>query len=75
VQHHAADQLHVEMALAEHALGGLAHRGEGRDQQVVEALAGGELGAELVGAGAQLLVGELATSGSSALIASTFRAW
>jgi hypothetical protein len=28
VQHHAADQLHVEMAHAEHALGGFANRGE-----------------------------------------------
>ena len=36
VQHHAADQLHVEMALAERALGGLAHGGEGRHQEVVE---------------------------------------
>jgi preprotein translocase subunit SecA len=30
VQHHAADHLHVEVALAEHALGRLAHGGEGR---------------------------------------------
>ena len=37
VEHHAAHQLHVEMALAEGALGGLADRGEGRNQQVVEA--------------------------------------
>ena len=36
VQHHAADQLHVEMALAERALAGLAHGGEGRHQDVVE---------------------------------------
>ena len=43
VQHHAADQLHVEMALAEGALGRLAHGGEGRHQQVVERLAVGEL--------------------------------
>ena len=46
VQHHAADQLHVEMALLERALGGLAHGGEGRGEQIVEGLAGGELGAE-----------------------------
>ena len=39
VQHHAADQLDVEMALAERPLGGLAHDGEGLDQQVVQRLA------------------------------------
>ena len=43
VQHHAADQLHVEMPLAERALGRLAHGGEGRNQKFVEGLAGGEL--------------------------------
>ena len=36
VEHHAADQLHVEMALAEGALGGLADGGEGGDEQIVE---------------------------------------
>ena len=56
VQHHAADQLHVEMALAERALGRLAHRGEGRNQDVVERLALGELLAELGGARLQRLV-------------------
>ena len=60
VQDHAADQLHVEMALAERALGRLAHGGEGRHQDVVERLAVGELLLEVVGARAQLLVGELA---------------
>jgi hypothetical protein len=29
MQHHAANQLHVEMTLAERTLGGLAHSGEG----------------------------------------------
>ena len=58
VQHHAADQLHVEMALAERALGGLAHGGEGRNEHVVERLAVGEFLAEFVGAGLQRLVGE-----------------
>ena len=58
VQHHAADELDVEMALAEGALGRLAHRGEGRHEDVVEGLAGRELRLELVGAGAQLVVGE-----------------
>ncbi len=36
VQHHAADQLDIEVALAKSTLGGLAHGGEGFDQQVVE---------------------------------------
>ncbi len=72
VQHHAADQLHVEVALAEHALGRLAHRGEGRHQQIVERGAGRELRAERVGAGGERLVRELPQLGSSALIASTF---
>ena len=58
VQHHAADQLHVEMALAERALRRLAHRGEGGHEQIVERLAGGELLAELLRAGAQRLVRE-----------------
>ena len=56
MQHHAADQLDVEMALAEGALGGLAHGGEGRNQDVVERLAVGELLAEFGGAGLQRLV-------------------
>ena len=59
VQDHAADQLHVEMALAERALGGLAHGGEGRDQDVVERLAVGELLLESLGARPQLVVGQL----------------
>ena len=56
VQHHAADQLHVEMSLAEGALGRLAHGGEGRNQDVVEGLAVGELLAEFSGAGFQRFV-------------------
>ena len=36
VQHHAADQLHVEMTLTDRAFGRFAHRGESRNQQVVE---------------------------------------
>jgi hypothetical protein len=48
------------MALPEHALGRLAHGGEGGDQQVVEAGAGGELIAERLRAGTQLLVGQRA---------------
>ena len=58
MQHHAADQLDVEMALAERALAGLAHGGEGRHQDIVERRALGELLLEFVGARAQRLVGE-----------------
>ena len=58
VQHHAADQLHVEMALAERALGRLAHRGEGRHQQIVELGAVSQLLAERFGAAPQLGVRE-----------------
>ena len=58
VQDHAADQLHVEMALAEGALGRFAHGGEGRHQDVVERGAVGDLLLEIVGARPQRLVGE-----------------
>ena len=58
VQDHAADQLDVEMALAEHALAGLADGGESRHQKIVERHAFGELLLELVGTGAQRLVGQ-----------------
>ncbi len=57
VEHHAADHLDVEMALAEGALPGLTHQREGLGQQVVErlvVLAGTP--SELVGALAQLRV-------------------
>ena len=60
VQHHAADELNVEMALAERALAGLAHGGERGHQNVVErGLAVGELPLEFLGAGAQRVVGQL----------------
>ena len=55
VQHHAADQLHVEMALAQGALGRLADHRKGFRQQVVQGLAlcqplpeGGRHGLQLV---------------------------
>ena len=35
MQHDAAHQLHVEMALAERAFGGFAHGGEGVDQDIL----------------------------------------
>ena len=58
MQDHAAGELDVEMALAEGALGGLAHRGEGRHQDIVERFAGGQFLLEGVGAQAQRVVGE-----------------
>ena len=59
VQDHAADQLHVEMALADGALGRLADGGECRHQEIVERLALRELLLEGFGARAKLVVGEL----------------
>ena len=38
VQHHAADQLHIEVAHVQHAAAGLADHGEGLDQKVVQRL-------------------------------------
>ena len=58
VQHHAADQLHVEVALAQGAFRRLAHGREGFHQNVVERLAGSELVAESLGACAERLVGK-----------------
>ena len=56
VQHHAANQLHVEMPLAERPLGSLADGGEGRDQNIVERLAFRESFTEFGGASLQRLV-------------------
>ena len=58
MEHHAADQLHIEMALPQGALGGLAHCCEGGDEQFVEGAASGDLGAEVLRAGAQRLVAQ-----------------
>ena len=58
VQDQAADQLNVEMPLLQRALGRLAHRGEGGGGQIVERLAGRELGAKFGGLGAQLIVAQ-----------------
>ena len=58
VQDHAADELDVEMALAERALGRLAHGGEGRHQEIVERGAFGDLALEGLGARLELGVGE-----------------
>ena len=58
VKHHAADELDVEGPHVKHAACGLAHRGEGRHQQIVERGAVGEIGPELLGAGGEFGVGE-----------------
>ena len=58
VEHHAAHQLNVEMTLAKGALGRLANRGKGGDEKVVERDAVGDAGAQLAGAGAELVVAE-----------------
>ncbi len=58
VQDHAADQLHIEMALPDGALRRFAHRGEGRHQHVVERCAVGDLLLEVGGARPERLVGE-----------------
>ena len=62
VQRRAAHDLHVEVPLAEGALGRLADGGERLGQQVVEGLAVGEPLPELVGLAAQLVVGQLRRS-------------
>ena len=59
VQHHAADQLHVEVPLPQRALGGLAHHGEGLDLQVVQGLALLQPLPELAGLGTERLVGQI----------------
>ena len=57
VQGGAAHDLHVEVPLAERALGRLTDRGERLGEEVVEGLAVGQPGPELVGHRPQLLVG------------------
>ena len=58
MQNHAADKLHIEVPLAERALGCLPHSGEGFGQEIVDGLAIGEALAEFHRLGAQLLAGE-----------------
>ncbi len=63
VQDHAADQLDVVVAHAEDPARRLADDRESRHEEIVEALAGGELPSELLGLAAQRLVGERPDSG------------
>ena len=79
VQDHAADQLHVEMPLAQRALAGLAHRREHRRQQILHRLV---LAFAILDRGqrrlpfgdfrAQLVVGELLELRLQPLISSTY---
>ncbi len=59
VQHHAADQLHIVVAHAQHAAAGFTADREGLRQHLVQSFAVGDALLELGGLGLELLVGEL----------------
>ena len=59
MQHHAADELHVEVALTERALRGLANGRESRHENGIERGAVRDLFLEFLGASAQFVVAEL----------------
>ena len=66
MEHHAADELDIEVALPERPLGRLTYRGEGRNEKVTQRFAVSDLLAKSVGAGPQLFVaqgGKLAFEG------------
>jgi hypothetical protein len=73
VQGHAADQLHVEVAHLEDALAGLAHRGKGFGQQVVQGLALGQRSLNSAVLPFSAASSSAEKVGSSALIRSTTR--
>ena len=58
VQHHAADQLHVEVPHVQHALASFAYHRERFDEKVVYRLTGGDTRTELLGLIPELFVGE-----------------
>ncbi|OIQ76011.1 hypothetical protein GALL_423150 [mine drainage metagenome] len=58
MQHHAANQLHIEMAHAQRAPAAFAHHGKGLGQQLVERLAGLKTLLELLGPAPQRFIGE-----------------
>ncbi len=58
VQHHAADQLHVEMPHVQSAPAGFAHHRKGLRQQRVEFFALSQTALEFVGLGAQVRVAQ-----------------
>ena len=59
MKRHGADELYVKVAHARDALGSLAHGGKGLGKHVVERLAVGVTLAELIGLGAEFLLGHL----------------
>ena len=59
VQCHGANELHVKVAHTHGALGSLTHGGKGLGEHVVERLAVGVTLAELIGLGAEFLLGHL----------------
>ena len=63
VQHHAAEQLHIEMALAQRPLGGFAHQGKGRGEQVIDAFARRQFRPEGIGAGPQFRIRQVNEAG------------
>ena len=63
VEHHPADQLHVEVPHVQDTLASFAHHGEGLDQEVVERGAIGDALAEFEGLFAELFVGQLLDAG------------
>ena len=73
VQHHAADELHVEMPLSERAAAGLPDHGEGFREQVVERRAIGKPGAKLQVFAAKASSDSAFMPSSRALIAGTRR--
>ena len=58
IQHHAAQQLHVEVTHAEDALARLTHYREGLRQQVFQHFTLFQARAELVGLGFQFVIGQ-----------------
>ena len=63
VEHHAADELDVEVPHVHHTLAGFAHHGKGFGQDLVERLAVGHPLTELVRLGLQLGIGQRSDAG------------
>ena len=59
VQRHGADELYIKVTHAHGALGSFAHGGKGLGEHVIERLAVGVALTELIGLGAELLLGHL----------------
>ena len=63
MQHHAANELHIEMPLSKRPLGRFAHSGESGHHEVIQSLALGNFGPELRGASLELLIAEASNFG------------